>query len=191
MSLISRLQSLAAARLAVTFAALALAQAASADSAASRAPSLTLTPREGQGLGTVSTYAGVVATLASDPAGVDTITLADAGGNEVNLVWTFWSHRQPHTDQWPSGSTARTTLTVLSPADVTLSPKVGLRVSGEWTEMVPGPQITLTAGQPTRLSLPLPGSLPVGAIETVRIQLVARHPIPELKFTHWSVGTQP
>lgn len=157
--------------------------------APSYTPSLVLTPRVGQGLGTVSPYAGVATTLAPDATGTEVITLPAADKREVNLVWTFWSHRQPTSDAWPAGQAARTELTLRATSDITLSPRVGVRAI-EWTKMVPAPDVVLKAGEAVTVVIPLPDSLPAGAVETIRIQFTARENIPELRVTAWSVGTQ-
>ncbi len=171
-------------------AAAALAALAPAASAQSRGPSLKLVPRDGSGLGTLSAYGGVTPVFAADAAGVDGINIPDTDRSEVNLVWTFWSHRRPGSDSWPAGPRARSTFTLRAEAAATLSLRVGLRVSGEWTELVPAPDLTLAAGKPAVVSLPLPDALPAGSVEVVRVQITSRSPIPSLRVTDWTVGTQ-
>jgi hypothetical protein len=166
----------------------ALTPAASAKAAAS--PAFILVPREGTGLGTVSAYGGVTTAFSADSAGIDCIDIPDTGKTEVNLVWTFWSHRQPHTDSWPAGQRARSTFSLRSETATTLTLRVGLRVAGEWTEMIPAPEISLSAGKPARVSLPLPDALPVGAVEVIRVQITSRSSIPALRVTDWSVREQ-
>ena len=108
----------------------------------------------------------------------------------MNLVWTFWSHRQPSGNSWPIGPRARSTFTLRSETAATLVFRIGLRVSGEWTEMIPAPPLTVTAGKPTPVSLSLPASIPEGSVEVIRIQITSAHSIPSLRVTDWTVGTQ-
>src|SRR5690606_14251044 len=117
-----------------------------------------LIPRTGQGLGTVSAYAGVAPVLAPNDAGHDVITLPGSDKREINLVWTFWRHRLIPDDQWPVGPRARTIFTLRSAADTTLTLRVAVR-SGEWTDLLPGPELKLQAGRPLLVEVPLPAAV--------------------------------
>lgn len=154
------------------------------------APALTLVPREGTGLGTLSAYGGVASVFSADAAGVDGIDIPDTGKTEVNLIWTFWSHKQPGEASWPVGPRARSTFTLRSATEATLALRMALRVAGEWTEMIPAPDLSLAAGKPATVSLPLPASVPVGKIEVVRVQITSRVPVPALRVTDWTIAEQ-
>ncbi|EIP97104.1 endoglucanase [Opitutaceae bacterium TAV1] len=167
--------------------AFALCVAVLAFTAAARAGQLVLLPRDGPGLGTVSAYGGVTPAFAPGEAGRDTIVVPASGKNEVNLVWTFWSHRQPTSDQWPAGQNARTTFTLQSETDATLHPRLLVR-TGEWSAPVPGPPIVLKAGQPAAVELALPETLSPGPVQTLRIIFASREPVPALTVTDWSAG---
>lgn len=149
---------------------------------------LGLVPRVGQGLGTVSAYAGVAPVLAPNDAGHELITLPAAGKNEVNLVWTFWGHRAPAPEQWPSGAGARTVFTVSSPSDLTLHTRVAVLAGGAWSPLLPGPVLQLKAGQPTLVELPLPAEAVAAPVERLRLNFIGSGPVPELTFLGWSVG---
>jgi hypothetical protein len=151
-------------------------------------PSYTLVPREGKGLGTLSAYGGVVTAFAPDAAGVDGIDIPNTGKKEVNLIWTFWRHKQPASEAWPAGPDVRSSFTLLSETGATLSFRVGLRVSGQWTEMIPASELTLDAGKPAVVTLALPASVPVGSVEVVRVQITSPVSIPALRVTDWSIG---
>lgn len=146
-----------------------------------------LIPRTGQGLGTVSAYAGVAPVLAPNDAGHDVITLPGSDKREINLVWTFWRHRLIPDEQWPVGPRARTIFTLRSAADTTLALRVAVR-SGEWTDLLPGPELKLQAGRPMLVEVPLPAAVAPGAIENLRINFTSAAPIPELTVMEWSVG---
>lgn len=157
---------------------------------AAASPSYVLVPREDTGIGTLSAYGGVTTVFAVDAAGIDGIEIPDTEKTEINLVWTFWGHKQPPSDFWPVGQRARSTFSLRSETAATLTLRIGLRVAGEWTEMILAPELSLSAGKPALVSLPLPGSLPVGAIEVIRVQITSHRPIPALRITDWSVSEQ-
>lgn len=158
--------------------------------AASAQQTYVLVPRDGTGIGTLSAYGGVTTVFSADAAGADGIDIPDTGKTEVNLIWTFWRHTQPASDAWPVGQRARSTFTLKSGADTSLTLRIGLRVAGEWTELIPAPELALSPGKPAVVSLPLPPSLPVGAVEVVRVQITSHSPIPALRVTDWTVAEQ-
>lgn len=170
-------------------AALALSAVAASAAPASSLRSFVLLPRQDAGLGTVSSYGGVTPVFAADAAGADGINIPDTGKREVNLVWTFWSHRQPSADLWPVGPKARSVFTLRAETAIHLDFRVTVRVAGEWTELLASPSVTLAAGKPAQVSLALPDGIPHGSVEVVRVRMSAEAPLPALRVTDWTIAT--
>lgn len=169
----------------------ALALTVSAEAPASTpAPIYSLVPREGKGLGTLSAYGGVTTVFAPDAAGVDGIDIPNTDKPEVNLIWTFWRHKQPASDFWPAGPGARSTFTLRAETDTTLVLRIRLRVSDNWTDMTPASPVTLAAGKPVVISLPLASPVPAGSVQVIRVRITSAAPIPALRVTDWSVSEQ-
>jgi|GEM_PF-851610 Endoglucanase len=150
-------------------------------------PVHTYFPREGTGEGTPSAYAGATPRVEKAPDGREILRLPSTGRNEVNLLWTFWGHHRPSADQWPSGSGTRASLTIASESAVTLQSRLYVKTGG-WSEPVPGPALALSPGQPATLEIPLPSSLPPGAVEQLRVLFSASPSVPPLTITGISVG---
>ncbi len=147
----------------------------------------TLLPLAGEG--TFSKYADTEPVLEKDARGRDVVRVPTPFANEVNLVWTFWRHKQPPQDQWPAGQKSRAALTLIAAEDYTFRPQLFVKTS-TWSAPVQGPQLTLSAGQPTTIEIPLPPTLPPGPIENVRLVLSAGKAAPVLALTGLSVGEE-
>ncbi len=147
---------------------------------------VTLTPRDGAGLGTLSSYAGVTPVFEKTDAN-DTIRIPDYGVKEINLVWTFWQHKRPLADEWPFGKDARSVFTLQSPSDTTLRVRITVRAD-EWSPLAPSPEIQLQAGKPTRVELVLPEAAVTNPIDQLRVVFTSFEKIPELTITDWSIG---
>ncbi len=152
-------------------------------------PTKTFVPRDGQGEGTVSAYGGATPRFEKNSQGKEVIELPDTGKNEVSLVWTFWNHKRPPADQWPLGPKNRASLTVSSPTAVKLNTELLVR-SGDWSAPVPGPIVSLSAGRPVTVEIPLPSSLPPGAIENIRVVFSAVPKVPALTLSELSIGEE-
>ncbi len=145
---------------------------------------ITLTPRDGAGIGTLSSYANITPVFVE---GTETIKIPASEVKELNLVWTFWQHRRPDSSEWPSGPGARAVFTLESAADVTLNLRTTVR-SDDWSALVPTPEIVLEANKPTRVEIVLPDAPATAPIQNIRIVFNAYTKIPELKISDWSVG---
>lgn len=173
----------------VGFKLLALAglTAALAASAAYK-PEITLTPRDGTGIGTLSSYAGITPVFEPNVTGEDAVVIPESAVKEVNLVWTFWSHTQPHPDQWPEGKDAHAAFTLASDKDTILRLRATYRAGGEWSRITELPYVDLKAGKPVQVFLPLAEYTGSDKIETIRVIINASTDVPRLTVTRWSVG---
>jgi len=149
---------------------------------------LTLVPRVGNGEGTLSPYGGVTPEfVATGKEGQPHINIPPTNKNQVDVVWTFWNHKQPKIDQWPTGKAARLQVTVTSADGVSFTPILHV-LSGNWTEPVSGEKISLSPGVPTTLNLPLPDTLSGENIERIRLTLQGSNGTPQLTISKLGVG---
>lgn len=168
-----------------------LAPCASAQSADDGfySPDRTLVPRAGHGEGTLSPYGGANPVFEKDAQGREVIQLPATRKNEANLLWTFWGHKRPAADQWPTSTKSRASLTVVSKSATTLDTRLLIRTD-DWTAPVDGPAVKLSAGQPASFEIPLPANLPPGAVQNIRVVFSASPSVPALTITDLSVGQQ-
>lgn len=167
--------------------ALAGLTAALAASAAYR-PEITLTPRDGTGIGTLSSYAGITPIFEPNVTGEDAVVIPASAVKETNLVWTFWSHTQPRPEQWPEGKDAHATFNLACDKDSILRLRATYRAGGEWSRITELPDVDLKAGKPVQVFLPLAEYTGSDKIETIRIIINASTDIPRLTITRWSIG---
>ena len=151
---------------------------------ASFAPVISLVP--GTGIGMVSEYASLAPKWGERNA---TVLVPASATNEANLVWTFWGHTRPASATWPKGEAVRLSLTIAAEETITLRPAVSLR-AGEWTTPQEAPVITLSAGKPLTVLLPLPRLPYDRPVESIRILLVSDRQVPALVVSAWAVGEQ-
>ncbi len=169
------------------FAAALLAPATAAPAGGFYAPERILVPLAGDG--TFSDYAGSRPAVDKDAQGREIVRLPATGKNETSLVFTFWRHRQPRPDAWPSGEKARASLTVTSPADITVRTQLVLN-AGDAAAPLAGPVLQLAAGQPRTFELPLPAAAPAKPVESLRVHFSASQTLPELAVSDLSVGRE-
>lgn len=136
------------------------------------------------GLGMVSEYASVAPKWDAQNAAV---AVPASTTNETNLVWTFWGHTRFDPADWPSGASARVSVTVVAESSVTVRASSFVR-AGNWSApAATAAPVKLSAGLPVTLLVPLPAS-PSEPVEILRVLLVADEPVPALTITEWSVG---
>lgn len=138
------------------------------------------------GIGMVSEYASIIPKWGEDNA---TIDIPTSSTNETNLVWTFWGHTRFDPAEWPQGPGARVSVTLVAETSVTVRVSSFVR-AGNWSAPAAGPSVTLPAGKPVTLLVPLPPA-PSEPVEILRILLEAGDTMPALTITQWSVGTDP
>lgn len=173
----------------LAFACLTPGALAAADADGFYTPTRPLVPRAGTGEGTLSPYGHNKPAFEKNAEGIEVVQLPAAHKTEANLLWTYWGHRRPAADQWPVDAKSRTHLTVVSAADVTLDTRLFVRAD-DWSAPVDGPAVKLAAGRPAEIEIPLPATLPPGAIQNLRVVFSAKPAVPALTITEWSVGEQ-
>lgn len=146
-------------------------------------PQMTFVPRNPDGV--MSDYSGTQPSFEKNDS-AEVLKLANSG-NEANLQWTFYRHKQPAAAQWPAGAGARAVVTLTSAEDAVLQAQifVGTSESNAGEKI---PSVHLMAGQPATIEFALPETLAEGPIETLRVQLTGSKKIPSLTVTDWSVG---
>ena len=160
---------------------------ASALTAHAYSPQVVLTPREGQGNGTLSAYAGFTPVFEPNAAGDDAVKLPAPTVKELSLVWTFWGHTQPSANEWPTAD-GLSVFTLTSTADATLRLRATYRAEGEWSPVTELPEVNVKAGEPAKVELPLAPHTSLNKIDCIRIIFNSPKTIPELSITDWSVG---
>lgn len=151
---------------------------------AAYAPAAVFVPDAGVGM--VSEYSSVVPKWGEANA---TVLVPTSETNETNLVWTFWGHTRFDPSEWPQGPGARVSVTLVAEASITVRVSSFVR-AGNWSAPSHGVTVTLPAGKPATILVPLPAA-PSEPVEVLRILLEASDTVPALTVTQWSVGADP
>ena len=144
------------------------------------------------GLGMASEYAGVAPKWIQAETALAVSTETASPANELNLVWTFWGHTRPAAGALPSGPAARVRLVLQAPRSLpSIRSSILVRSADTWSKPLAGPTVSLPAGRPTELLLPLP-ALPAGGetLEALRVHLSADEDFSDLTVTAWALGEQ-